>query len=92
MGDAKHDNLGDDTGLDEQEGAIGTEDAQRAFGLAPPIKRQRAGDPFDELKILVRSRREEGCVPPPGSDDDRESADERRGLECAAASRSPNQH
>jgi hypothetical protein len=72
VSDAEHDNLGDGNGLDEQEGAIGAENAQCAFGLAPPVKRQRAGDGFDELEIFVSSRREEGCVPPPGSDNDRE--------------------
>jgi hypothetical protein len=39
VSDAEHDNLGDGNGLDEQEGAIGAEDAQCAFGLAPPVKR-----------------------------------------------------
>src|SRR5437868_2034053 len=43
--------------LDEQEGTIGAEEAQRAFNLAPPVERQYAGDGFDELKVLVR-----GCV------------------------------
>ena len=92
VSDAEHDDFGNGDGLDEQQGAIGAEDAQRAFGLAPPIKRQYAGDDFDEPKIFVRSRREERCVPPPGRDDNRESADECRALECAAAGRSPNQH
>jgi len=40
--------------LDEQEGTIGAEEAQRAFNLAPPVERQYAGDGFDELKVLVR--------------------------------------
>jgi hypothetical protein len=55
--------------------------------LLPQVKRQFAGDDFDELKICVRSRREEGRVPPPGRDDNGESADEHSGLECAAAAR-----
>src|SRR5215813_12625422 len=83
VSDAEHDDFGDDDALDEQEGAIGAEDPQRAFDLAPPVKRQFAGDDFDELKICVRRRREEGRVPPPGRDDNGESADERSALECA---------
>ena len=48
---AEHDDFGDGDAFDEQEGAISAEDAQRAFDLAPPVKRQCAGDDFDELKI-----------------------------------------
>jgi hypothetical protein len=92
VSDAEEDDFGNGDGLDQQESPIGAKDSQRAFGLAPPVKRQCAGDDFDELKIFVRSRREEGCVPPPGCEDNGESADERRALECAAASRSRNQH
>lgn len=88
VSESEHDNFGDGDTLDEQEGAIGAEDSQRAFDLASPIKRQFAGDDFDELKICVRSRREEGRVPPPGRDDNGESADERSALERTAASRS----
>ena len=64
--DAEHDDFGDNNTLDEQEGAIGAEDAQRAFNLAPPVNRQDRGDGFDEPKVLVRSCREEGGVPPLG--------------------------
>ena len=92
VSESEHDDFGDRDALDEQEGAIGAEDPQRAFDLAPPVKRQFAGDDFDELKICVRSRREEGRVPPPGRDDNGESADERSALECAAAGRSPNEY
>ena len=91
VSDAEHDAFGDGDALDEQEGAVGAEDPQSAFDLASPVKRQSAGDHFDELKICVRSRREEGRVPPPSRDDNGESADERSGLECAAAGRSPNE-
>ena len=91
MSDAEKDHFGDDDGLDEQEGAIGAKDSQRAFGLTPPVKRQSAGDDFDEPKVLVRSRREEGCVPPPSRNDNCTSADERRALEYASAGRSPNE-
>jgi hypothetical protein len=35
VSDAEHDDFGNDDALDEQEGAIGAEDAQRAFNLAP---------------------------------------------------------
>ena len=58
VSDAEHDDFGDDDALDEQEGAIGAEDAQRALNLAPPVERQYAGDGFDELKVLVRGCRE----------------------------------
>jgi hypothetical protein len=92
VSDAEHDDFGDDDALDEQEGAIGAEDAQRAFNLAPPVERQYAGDGFDELKVLVRGCREKGGVPPPGSDDDNESADKRSALENAAAGRFTNEH
>ena len=92
VSESEHDDFGDGDALDEQEGAIGAEDPQRAFDLAPPVKRQFAGDEFDELKICVRSRREEGRVPPPGRDDNGESADERSALECAATGRSPNEY
>src|SRR5689334_25183448 len=69
VSESEHDDFGDDDALDEQEGAIGAEDPQRAFDLAPPVKRQFAGDDFDELKVRVRSRREKGRVPLPGRDD-----------------------
>src|SRR5712672_2470731 len=92
VSESEHDHFGDGDALDEQEGAIGAEDPQRAFDLAPPVKRQFAGDDFDELKICVCSRREEGRVPPPGRDDNGESADERSALECAAAGRSPDEY
>ena len=36
---SEHDDFGDSDALDEQEGAIGAKDPQRAFDLAPPIKR-----------------------------------------------------
>ena len=68
ISDAEHGDFGDDDAFDEQEGAIGAEDAQRVFNLAPPVERQYAGDSFDELKVLVRGCREEGGVPPPGRD------------------------
>ncbi len=66
VSDAEHDDFGDDHALDEQEGAIGAEDAQRAFNLAPPVERQYAGDSFDELEVLVRGCREEGGGSPHG--------------------------
>src|SRR5438045_9566472 len=68
VSESEHDDFGDGDALDEQEGAIGAEDPQRALDLAPKVKRQFAGDDFDELKICVRSRREEGRAPPPGRD------------------------
>lgn len=91
MSDAEQDHFGDDDGLDQQEGAIGAENSQRAFGLTPPVKRQSASDDFDEPKVFVRSRRQEGCVPPPSRNDNCKSADERGALEYAAAGRSPNE-
>ena len=92
MSDAEHDDFGDGDGLDEQEGTIGAEDAQRALGLAPPVERQCTGDDFDEPEIFVRSRRKEGCVPPPGRHDNGESADECGALEYAVPGRSPNEY
>jgi hypothetical protein len=92
VSDAEHDAFGDDDALDEQEGAIGAEDAQRAFNLAPPVERQYAGDGFDGLKVLVRGCREEGGVPPSGRDNDDKSADKRSALERAAAGRFANEY
>jgi hypothetical protein len=92
VSESEHDDFRDGDALDEQEGAIGAEDPERAFDLAPPVKRQFAGDDFDELKICVRGCREEGRVPPPSRDDNSESADERSALECAAAGSSPNEY
>jgi len=91
VSDAEHDEFGDADSLDQQEGAIGAEKAQCAFSLAPPVKRQRAGNNFDKPKIFVRSRGEERRVPPPGRDDNGESADKRSALKCAAAGRSSNE-
>ena len=76
--------FGDDDGLDEQEGAVGAKNSQRAFGLAPPVKRQSGSGDFDEPKVFVRSPREEGCVPPPSRNDNCQGAAERRALEYAA--------
>jgi hypothetical protein len=47
VGESEHDDFGDGDALDKQERAIGAEDPQRAFDLAPPVKRQLAGDDFD---------------------------------------------
>ena len=92
MSDAEHDDFGNDDALDEQEGAIGAENAQRAFNLAPPVEWQYAGDGFDELKVLVRGCREERGVPPPGCYNDDKSADKRCTLERAAAGRFADEH
>ncbi len=89
MRDAEHDDFGDGNTLDEEEGAIGTEDAQRALNLASPVNRQETGGGFDESKVLIRRSRQEGSVPPPGPDDNHKSTDQRSALEDAAASRSP---
>src|SRR5690242_13487276 len=83
VSDAEQDAFGDGDALDQQEGAVSAEDPQSAFDLAPPAKRQYAGDDFDDPEIYVRSRSEEGCVPPPGRDDNGESTDERSAFECA---------
>ncbi|MGE5271823.1 MAG: hypothetical protein ACM3JG_19355 [Thiohalocapsa sp.] len=40
--------------LDQQQGAIGAEDAERAFGLASPIGRQQGRYRFDEAQVFVR--------------------------------------
>jgi hypothetical protein len=55
------------------------------------VKRQCAGDDFDELKIYVGSRSEEGCVPPSDRDDNGESNDKGSAFECAAAGHSSNE-
>ena len=91
VSESEHDAFGDGDAFDEQEGAIGAENPQRAFDLAPPLKGQFAGDDFYELKVCVRSRREKGR-PPPGCDDNCESADERCALECAVPGCSPNEY
>jgi hypothetical protein len=36
---SEHGDFGNGDALDEQEGAIGAEDAQGAFGLTPPVER-----------------------------------------------------
>jgi hypothetical protein len=84
---ARDGECGDGIDLDEQGSAIGAEDAQCAFALAPPVKRQYASNDFDQPKIFIRSRCEERCVPPPGGDEDSESENERSAVECAAARR-----
>jgi hypothetical protein len=48
VSDSEHGDFGNGDALDEQEGAIGAEEAQRAFGLTPPVERQCAGDSFDK--------------------------------------------
>src|SRR5260370_17267588 len=85
--DAEHDDFGDNNTLDEQEGAIGAEDAQRAFNLAPPVNRQDAGDGFDEPKILVRGCREKAAVPPPGPDDNQQCTYKRRAFKNLESTR-----
>ena len=89
VSDAEQDGFGYHDALDEQEGAIGAEDAQRAFDLASPIKRQRPGHSFDDLKIFVGRHGEKGGVPPPGRDDEGKSADERSALEGAEGAARP---
>jgi hypothetical protein len=91
VSDAEHDEFGDGDALDEQKGAIGAEDAQRALDLAPPLNRQYAGDCFDDPKVFVRSCCEEGGVPPPSPDDNQKSADQCSALESAVAGRSPHE-
>src|ERR1700686_182410 len=90
--DAEHDDFSDGDALDEQEGAISAENAQPAFDLTPPVKWQYAGDGFDKLKVLVRGCRQDRGIPPPGRDDNEESADERSALESTAAGRFANEH
>src|ERR1700680_2995748 len=89
--DAEQEDFGDNNTLDEQEGAIRAEDAQRAFNLAPPVNRQDRGDGFDEPKFLVRSCREEGGVPPPGPDDNQGGTNKRSAFENAVAGRFGNE-
>ena len=40
LGDAEHDELGDGYALDEQEGTVSAEHAERAFRLACPVRGQ----------------------------------------------------
>jgi hypothetical protein len=87
--DAEHDEFGD--GLDQQQSTIGAEDAQCAFGLTPPVKRQQAGDDFNQLKIFVCSRRKKRRVRPPSGGYYGKTADECCALERAAACRSTNE-
>jgi hypothetical protein len=58
-GRGEHNNLGDSNPYNEQEGTIGTEDPQCAFGLTPTVKRQRTAAVFDEPKIFVSCRRQQ---------------------------------
>ncbi len=55
LGDAEHDELGDGYALDEQEGTVSAEHAERAFRLACPVRGQDTRGRLDQLKILVGS-------------------------------------
>ena len=84
VGDAEHDELGDGYALDEQEGTVSTEHAERAFRLACPVRGQDTCGRLDQLKILVGSSGEDRGVPEPEGDDQNEGTDQRGSLECAA--------
>ena len=84
MGNAKHDELGESYALDEQEGAVSAEDAERAFGLACPVRGQDTRGRLNQPKIFVGSSGQDRGVPEPEDDDQNEGADERGGFECAA--------
>ncbi len=54
MGNHEHNELSEGYSLDEQEGAIGAKDTQRAFGFAWPIERQQTRRGPDQPQVLVR--------------------------------------
>ena len=56
MGNAKHDELGEGYALDEQEGAVSAEDAERAFGLACPVRGQDTRGRLNQPKISSAAR------------------------------------
>ena len=74
MGNAKHDELGEGYALDEQEGAVSAEDAERAFGLACPGKGQDTRGRLNQPKIFVGSSGQDRGVPKPEDDDQNEGA------------------
>ena len=59
LGNAKHDELGEGYALDEQEGAVSAEDAERAFGLACPVRGQDTRGRLNQPKIFVGSSGQE---------------------------------
>jgi hypothetical protein len=85
LGNAKHDELGEGYALDEQEGAVSAEDAERAFGLACPVRGQDTRGRLNQPKIFVGSSGQDRGVPEPEDDDQNEGAYERGGFECAAS-------
>ena len=84
LGDTEHDELGDGYALDEQEGTVSTEHAERAFRLACPVRGQDTRGRLDQLKILVGSSGEDRSVQEPEGDDQNEGTYQRSSLECAA--------
>jgi len=84
LGDAEHDELGDGYALDEQEGTVSAEDAERAFRLACPVRGQDTRGRLDQLKILVGSSGQDRGVPEPEGDDQNKGAYQRGSFECAA--------
>ena len=84
LGDAEHDELGDGYALDEQEGTVSAEDAERAFRLACPVRGQDTRGRLDQLKILVGSSGQDRGVPEPEGDDQKQGAYQRSSFECGA--------
>ena len=84
LGDAEHDELGDGYALDEQEGTVSTEHAERAFRLACPVRGQDTRGRLDQLKILVGSSGQDRGVPEPEGDDQNEGTYQRGSFEYAA--------
>ena len=84
LGNAKHDELGEGYALDEQQGAVSAEDAERAFGLACPVRGQDTRGRLNQPKIFVGSSGQDRGVPEPEDDDQNERAYERGGFKCAA--------
>ena len=83
LGDAEHDELGDGYALDEQEGTVSAEHADRAFRLACPVRGQDTRGRLDQLKILVGSSGQDRGVPKPEGDDQKQGAYQRGSFECA---------
>ena len=84
MSNPEHDQLYDGDRLGKQQRAVCPKEAQSAFELAPPIKRQELRQGFEQPEILIRGHRQQRGIPKPGGGDQDEGADERETFEDAA--------
>src|SRR5439155_24591774 len=84
IGNGQHDELSERDTLDQQEGAVGAKNAERAFGLARPVRRQQTRGHFDKPKVLVCSCRQKRGIPKPDRNDDDEGSDKRGRLKRPA--------